>query len=198
MKSHKSSIELPGLKIVYAAFSDTGMVRKHNEDDFLILPESNLFCVADGVGGLKSGELASKSALESIKTVVGTTTNNLLRNSISSILIGNSLLEQIFQTANSVVYEKTIKLSNKMATTLAVVSINNRKSYIAHVGDSRVYLYRNEGLKQVTRDHSLVAELIENGSISQEQARNHPRRNVITRALGAHKSVTPSIQRFRC
>ena len=166
-----------------AACTDLGKVRDGNEDSLLVI-ERDIIAVADGMGGHAAGEVASQQALEIVKS-------NL------SVLVptadDQSLCEQLTAAvvaANKHVYELSKQAEYAgMGTTLTLARLCGEKVVYAHVGDSRLYLYRQSKLQQITSDHSLVAEMVRNGYITKEEAAHHPRRNVITRAVGTADEV---------
>jgi len=181
--------------IKYSACSDKGLVRKANEDSFLLLPEKGIFCVADGVGGLNFGDVASRTAVETIKNFyVGSNSSSFfLRFPFFHHKTEKKSLEDLFVTVNEKLYEINSNSSKKMATTLSLVYLNSDSAKIGHVGDSRIYLYRNNILEQKTEDHSLVAELQRKGLLSQESSLKHTHRNIITRAIGSEQTINPDI-----
>ena len=189
-----------GSSTVYLDIStalDTGIKRrgKPNEDSLLALPSiSNacdgvqpvgLFVVADGMGGHGNGQEASHLAI------------NALRDALKLALVGSpeddnyeQVLAEGAHTANLAVYRRNRQQQTDMGTTLAVALVIGNTAYIANVGDSRVYLYReNEGLEQITRDHSSVARLVEAGAITPDEVYSHPKRNEIYRSLGHQSTV---------
>jgi len=169
----------------YAGFSHRGMIRPVNEDNFLVLPDHATFCVADGAGGLEAGDLASHLALE---TIASTLKEN------GSGGEDKQLLNRAIDAANHSVFDTAGK--KRMATTLVTGMADAQMIHLFHVGDSRAYLWRKNELQQKTEDHSLVAELYQEGKISFEEIQNHPRRNVITRAIGAAETVQIESQAF--
>jgi PPM family protein phosphatase len=188
------------MKIAYKATSDVGRKRKGNEDSLVANPEQRLFVVADGMGGHAAGEVASKVAVDSINEFVMLTSGDQeitwpfgLDDSIS--YDGNRLKTAI-RFANRKVLEATKEKSEYegMATTVAAVLVDETSANIAHVGDSRIYLFRGGELQQLTSDHSWVNEQLQSGIISAEQARTHPLRNVVTRALGGKADLQVDIQ----
>jgi serine/threonine protein phosphatase PrpC len=176
---------------------DTGIKRrgKPNEDSLLALPAiSNacggaqpvgLFVVADGMGGHGNGQEASRLAITA------------LRDALKLALVGSpeddnyeQVLAEGAHTANLAVYRRNRQQQSDMGTTLAVALVIGNTAYIANVGDSRVYLYReSEGLEQITRDHSSVARLVEAGAITPDEVYSHPKRNEIYRSLGHQSTV---------
>ncbi|MBP1759431.1 MAG: serine/threonine protein phosphatase [Firmicutes bacterium] len=166
------------------SFSEKGCIRKNNEDSFLVLASEGLYAVADGMGGHRAGEVASSAALHELETWVPRLAE------LEGQALENSLTEAFIQ-ANRVVYESstTDPENAGMGTTLTVLLIRNEKVVIAHVGDSRAYLWRNETLTPLTMDHSLVGELVRLGQITLDEAKRHPQRNVLMRAVGADPTV---------
>lgn len=161
--------------------TDTGKVRKQNEDAVFV--SSRLFAVADGMGGHKGGKEASRIALKT------------LAESLKDKAPDKNELIRAMEAANRRIYETQLKdesLSG-MGSTLSVIWADETDMLVGHVGDSRVYLLRQGELNQVTQDHSLVAELMQNGYITREEAAHYPYRNVITRAIGTNKMVLPDI-----
>ena len=168
-------------KLVYACFTDPGKRRKINEDNFLAVPNEAVFCVTDGVGGLGAGDLASRLAVDRIAEC-------LFRNGYKDrdVIVANLINE-----ANQEVCKQKKALSAVMASTIVLAHFLTDQLEIGHVGDSRAYLWRNEQLSQLTRDHSLVAELYRHGKIRREEMESHPKRNVITRAIGVEEKIEP-------
>jgi len=191
------------MKIVCEARSDVGRKRKGNEDALFLNPEQKLYVVADGMGGHAAGEVASRVAVDAINEFVTLTGGNEeitwpfgLDESIS--YEGNRLKTAI-RHANRKVLEATRESAEYegMATTVAAVLVDGDTAHIAHVGDSRIYLWSREGISLLTSDHSWVNEQIQSGVISPEQARSHPLRNVVTRALGGRSDLVVDIQARR-
>jgi protein phosphatase len=183
------------MKITYQAVSDVGRKRKGNEDSVFVNPEQKLYVVADGMGGHAAGEVASRVAVESINEFVCLTSGDAditwpfgLDQSIS--FDGNRLKSAI-QYANRKVLDATRERKEYlgMATTVVAVLVDGKDANLAHVGDSRVYLVRDSAISQLTSDHSWVNEQLEAGAISADQARSHPLRNVVTRALGGRPEL---------
>jgi len=165
------------------AVSHTGLVRQNNEDAYIVLPELKLFAVADGMGGHAAGEVASEMAV------------SILANHVSSSISLNepgTVLVQAINQANREIYlsAKEDSACTGMGTTLSAVWVQKNVAYLAHVGDSRIYLFREKILKQLTKDHSFIGEMVRNGNISPEEAEHHPHRNMLTRALGVESEVT--------
>lgn len=166
-----------------------GVVRKNNEDSCFVIPTKNVYIVADGVGGNSSGEIASSTAVEVIADCVKN--GNLLDCRTPEEIFG--FLIEAIDAANSSIIRKSIDVMQNrgMATTVVLAYIYEGAAYIANVGDSRAYRFRNGTLKQITRDHTYVNELLESGEITPQEAENHAQKNVITRALGTERGVDP-------
>lgn len=165
--------------LVCASRTDVGKVRKNNQDSLVIWEQGRLFGVADGMGGHKGGEIASAGARDALLEA--------LQDQQPSVAALRAAIEE----ANLQLYhqqEKDESLTG-MGTTLSVIWMNDTFAYIGHVGDSRVYLLRNGELTQKTFDHSLVEEMVRAGMISEEEAQNHPMKNIITRAVGTDEEV---------
>lgn len=174
----------------FAAISDKGRVRDLNEDSYRVITGQkevpNTFIIADGMGGHSSGEVASDMAVEFAKNYI--LNNSKLFSNEESIL---DEIKVLMEEANKAIYEKASKSKETlgMGTTFIIAIALNNKLYIGHVGDSRVYLIRNDSIKRLTIDHSYIEELVKNGSITREEAQNHPKKNIITRALGSNNNV---------
>lgn len=180
--------------------TDVGRVRVANEDALLILPKYNIFAVADGVGGRISGEVASRNAMNGIEEFIKSnpidTADNLegkyRQNWFKSYFL------RCFQKINS----DLISMSNRdpnlrgMATTAVATYIDGDTLYVINVGDSRAYIIRDGEINQLTEDHSYVNELVSEGIITKSEARNHPEKNKITRAMGIDSGAEPDFYDF--
>jgi PPM family protein phosphatase len=176
-----------GSPAAYAGATDPGRVRRCNEDSLLVLPETGLFAVADGLGGLDAGDVASSTALAHLHDL--SSSPNALGGGETT-----AQLEAMIAAVNSRTYAHRMALGKNMATTLALVQFGGDSAFAAHVGDSRIYHWHNSTLTRVTSDHSLVNELYEQGALTASQAAHSPQRHVITRAVGAEPTVLPSIK----
>ncbi len=158
--------------ISWGARSDVGLVRGHNEDSFLL--RTPLFMVSDGMGGHAAGEVASSIAVETVGEQAPGTADD--------VLLGAAV-----EAANMAVIEASEQGIGKpgMGCTATAVLIEKNKMAVAHVGDSRAYVLRQGTLVRVTHDHSYVEELVDSGQITADEARTHPSRSIITRALGS-------------
>ena len=169
--------------------SDIGKCRKNNEDAYYISagddPAENLYLVADGMGGCNAGEVASSSAIEAFLAYFWKEMQHADSEDVLDLLTG------AMAAANREVYEKSNSAREfaEMGTTIVAAAIREDKLYVAHVGDSRAYLCRKKELIPLTIDHSYVMELVKIGSITKEEAAIHPKRNVITRAIGIKGTV---------
>ncbi|SCZ76958.1 Stp1/IreP family PP2C-type Ser/Thr phosphatase [Acidaminobacter hydrogenoformans] len=170
-----------------AGLSHIGKIRTNNEDAYYIDEKLHLIAVADGMGGHKAGEIASGIAVEALASM-----NQLAQN---EALQPAEIYRQVFSDANQKIWVKAHESEDckGMGTTLTSVWIQDGLAYVAHIGDSRAYRMREGILKQVTRDHTLVEELIKNGSIDREAALSHPQKNVLMKAVGADDRVTPDL-----
>ena len=176
------------------AGTDIGKAREMNQDYYYVSRNSDevkLCVLADGMGGYTGGEVASNMAVMSAKSYVY---NNYSKTKLDTENIIN-LLKDATQYANMIVYEKTKEITDleEMGTTLEVVLIVENKIYISHIGDSRIYKIRNGKMKQLTTDHSYVEKLINDGTITREEAKNHPQKNMLTKALGCTAFVEPDL-----
>ena len=177
------------------AKTDIGKAREINQDCYSIpKPEDNLqlFILADGMGGYNGGEVASKLAAEAVKSYIGNNFNQV-EHTKEKIL---ELIKNAIEYANMMVFEKSkaVPELNGMGTTLDICFIYNNKIYIGHVGDSRIYRIRGEIIRKLTKDHSYVQQLVEDGKITREEANHHPKKNMLTKALGCTAYVEPDIR----
>ena len=150
--------------------------------------------VCDGMGGAKGGNIASSLAVKAYTQVIKATMSKVSPDSLTEKEI-ERIIKQAIEKANTVVYEAAnydIELEG-MGTTLVSVLIYGDNAVVANVGDSRLYIYKEGNLKQITNDHSFVQYLIDKGSLTKEEAKNHPNRNIILKALGVNESVEPDI-----
>lgn len=171
-----------------------GIVRKNNEDACFVIPSHDVYIVADGVGGNNSGEVASRTAVSGIAEIVNE--SKLLEYSSPEEIFG--FLDDTILNINSRIYHMGIENeSNRgMATTLVMAYIRKDEGYIANIGDSRAYLFRQGELNRITIDHTYVNELISKGLITEAEAEHHKQKNVITKALGAEKNVAPDFYKI--
>ncbi|MBR5231129.1 MAG: Stp1/IreP family PP2C-type Ser/Thr phosphatase [Clostridia bacterium] len=165
----------------------TGLVRKQNEDTVRVSQiVDGLYILADGMGGHLAGEIASSM------------TADVLERALKDRQPSTEALRDAIMQANAKVYEKQLSDPEMrgMGTTLTVLWEGPDYVYIGHVGDSRAYLLRERSFRQMTEDHSMVGELLRSGAITEEAARTHPYRNVITQAVGTDEKLQPDVFRI--
>lgn len=174
----KAAENLPA-GILCAFRTDVGKVRANNQDAPIVSEKLRLYGVADGMGGHKGGEVASTSARDDLLRE--------LEGKTPSVAALSGAIEEV----NRQIYhqQEHDDALTGMGTTLSVLWMSDNFVYIGHVGDSRVYLLRDGEFKQMTLDHSLVEQLVREGVLTEEEAQNHPMRNIITRAIGTDESV---------
>ncbi|MBR3764196.1 MAG: Stp1/IreP family PP2C-type Ser/Thr phosphatase [Clostridia bacterium] len=165
--------------LVCAALTHTGKVRPANQDALVVSEEKRIFGVADGMGGHKGGETASTGCRDALLAA------------LAEADPGADVLRKAIEKANAALFQQQKEDENLsgMGTTLSVAWLSDSFVYIAHVGDSRVYCLRDGEFQQMTDDHSLVEELVRKGMLTDEEARNHPMRNVILRAVGTEEDI---------
>lgn len=174
------------MPIKYFGATDTGKVRALNQDSFLASSELNLFVVADGMGGQAAGEVASSEAVASIADNLKNCENKTNRE--------ESFKNAISLANNTIFSQGKDDLSKKgMGTTVVAARVFDEEMMIANVGDSRAYLFRNQILEQITKDHSLMNQQFEAGIIDEEQLKHYPFPNIITRAVGSEPQVEVDI-----
>ncbi len=188
------------MRVESGSISDIGRKRKSNEDSYCVDDEQGLYVVADGMGGHAAGEVASEVAVETIEKFIQMTSDSQdatwpygLDEKLS--FNGNRLKTSI-RFANRRVLERTREQAEYegMATTVVATLISDDQADIAHVGDSRLYLIRQGQIQRLTDDHSWVNEQVLSGVMDTEQARTHPLRNVVTRALGGKEELEVDVQ----
>ncbi len=181
--THTSSADSPLSALKYAAGTDIGKKREENQDSFGVIEGEGfrLYIVADGMGGVKGGAIASNLAVKTIQEELRSKTELTVPAVVAAA-----------QLANTRIHEKGNEEGGMagMGTTLTGVAFVGRSLYLVNVGDSRIYRFRNGRLKQLSEDHTLVRELIRNGTLNEDQAENHPVAHMLTRSLGP----TPDIE----
>lgn len=171
------------MKIKVFGSTHIGMVRSNNEDAYGIYPELSLFIVSDGLGGHAGGEVASRLAVDTI------------RESIAPACVGHAVIRgdivEAIKRANRRITEEVKKEPHlrDMGTTAVVVRIEGDKAIIAHVGDSRAYVIRNDVISQITKDHTVVEEYVRIGLLAPQDAQYHPYRHILSRVLGTSGDV---------
>ncbi|RLB28194.1 MAG: Stp1/IreP family PP2C-type Ser/Thr phosphatase [Deltaproteobacteria bacterium] len=189
------------MKLTAAGLSDVGLKRGSNEDYFVMDTSTNLYIVADGMGGHLAGEIASKIAANTIRKNVN---HWITKNSPEDELFdfpdstlsrrGNYILSGI-RLANRVIYEMSREYAEYkgMGTTIVVLAIMHSAIIAANVGDSRIYLIRGNMIEPLSKEHNMVAEQLEMGLISKEEAQNSPLKHILTRNLGSSDTVNADI-----
>lgn len=173
-----------------AGKSDPGKIRPINEDSYILssYPNGYLCLIADGMGGHAAGEVASKIAAEGFAQALQEETRPL----------SEEIIDELVQKVNHAIYQKSkedIALSG-MGTTLSLAVIKDHTVFLAHIGDSRIYLWQKGKLRQLTKDHTLAAELLRLGEISEKQALTSSYRHMLTRSLGVDSQVKVDIETF--
>ena len=178
----------------YYGATDIGMQRKENQDRIYLsdkLDDIKLFIVADGMGGANAGGVASSMAIEYVKKSIiekfeeVKEDRDLLLDLIRDSIVG----------ANKYIYDESKQNPEYagMGTTIVVAIVYKNKVFIGHVGDSRIYRIRKHIIRQLTKDHSYVQVLVQNGTITKEEAENHPQKNMLVKALGCEETVEPDV-----
>ena len=193
------------LPIESAGLSDVGRRRKSNEDSFAISDDQTLLIVADGMGGHAAGEVASRLAVESIERHISGSDPRKEPTLPASFRSPSGDEAGLPPPARRVL--NAIRLANQeivrsvrrdssmrgMGTTVVIAYIHGARAFIGSVGDSRAYLVRDRALRQLTSDHTLVNEQVRAGALSTQEARHHPARNILTRAVGSQEDVEPDL-----
>lgn len=172
--------------MIYAALTDVGLKRTNNEDSYKIndTKKRKLFIVADGMGGHNAGEIASSEACRMVEEYVSSYDGNI-----------DEVLTEAVHDANRELFIRASENSamSGMGTTIDACVVEKNKIHIAHVGDSRVYVVSCDSIRKITKDHSIVGMMLDSGSITEEEAINHPQRNFITRAVGTAMTIEVDI-----
>ncbi|MCT4565061.1 MAG: Stp1/IreP family PP2C-type Ser/Thr phosphatase [Maledivibacter sp.] len=177
----------------WASKTDIGRIRSKNEDSLYVdQKHMRIFIVADGMGGHNAGEVASKMAIEQVSESIKNKFDSISTNDEAQI---KRVIEDAIYKGNKEIYNQSLSHNSwdGMGTTITMALFIDHRLYFAHVGDSRAYMLRQKELTQLTEDHTLVSELMKNGSITEVEAKTHPKRNVITKALGTEISPIPDI-----
>jgi len=190
------------MRVVAAGRTEVGCVRKHNEDNFLMEPDLGLYVVADGLGGHAAGEVASQIVVEKVGQFI---THTVERDRTWPVEYdtalpydGNRLKAALLLADQSILNDiRTNPERESMGSTVVACLVNADTITLVHVGDSRAYLLNPDGIQQVTRDHSWVAEQVANGILTPDEARRHPFRNVITQALGNGGELDISVREIQ-
>lgn len=170
-----------------AGCSDVGLRRRNNEDAFAVVPELGLCVLADGMGGHTAGQVASRLAVEAVEQAI-----RMLEEGPASL---SEKLRYALSAANRSVHGTSQERPDcaGMGTTLVALLADGQRAALAHVGDSRAYLVRRGRIRPLTDDHSIVGELLRRREITLDDAREHPHRHVLTRAVGVRASVEPDL-----
>lgn len=178
--------------VMHSARSHIGLVRPMNQDSYAVLedlPQKRLYLIADGMGGPSAGEVASQIAVETVQEIIRK--EDLSHPEVS--------LRRAIYVANQKIFQASRANADYlgMGTTVVGALVDDDSVSVAHVGDSRAYLWHGGSLQQVTEDHSLVAELVRRGQLTEDEASHHPQRHIVTRSLGAEEHHYPDVQTFR-
>jgi protein phosphatase len=174
------------VKLRSCGLTDRGLCRETNEDAYLLEPEFGLFAVADGMGGHAAGEIAAQLATEALREAIF----RAGAHRDPEELLRAAVLEANRRICDSILEHRERR---GMGTTLVAALVRGDRAVIAHVGDSRAYLYRHGRLRRLTTDHSWVLEQVRLGLLTEEAAARHPMRNIVTRALGTRTMEGPEI-----
>lgn len=193
--------------VAFSAKTDVGKVRDHNEDNFLVDKNLNLFVVADGMGGHQAGEVASAMAVNFLREAVQE--NSVLLEKFNQDEVDMEKLPEVRQQLCNIMENAVKRASRKiwedaqndstkrgMGTTLSALLVAGAYGFIAHVGDSRVYLLRSNSVRQLTEDHSLINYLLKEGKITPDQVESVGHKNAVTRAVGVYETVEVDIISF--
>ncbi len=183
------------LKLKSSALSDVGLVRQNNEDVCGELPECRFYVIADGMGGHQAGEVAAKTAVDTLLHIVKSGNAKHIFN--SPLADTFNFLKNAIELVNAAVFEKgkTSVQWKGMGTTLCFLFFHEQGLIYGHVGDSRIYRLRDHKLEQLTKDHSLIRELVEHGQLSERQIGDYYiYKNIITKAVGTEPSVEPTMK----
>lgn len=179
-RAERKAPNQPGAKSFFGSRTEVGHVREHNEDSLVVTPP--LFAVADGMGGHEAGEVASEVAINTLAELAPASPD------------GDALARAVVAANLEVIKAPGKGIGREgMGTTLTAAVLEGERLVIAQVGDSRAYLLHQGRLQQLTRDHSLMADMIEAGQLTEAEARVHPNRSVITRAIGSDPHMQPDI-----
>lgn len=183
------------MKLRFGFSTDTGRKRKRNEDALLLLPDFRLFAAADGVGGQQSGEIASRKAMIGVEAWLKA--HPFEEEAGLGGKYRRQWLREYFTDCLQLINDDILLLASadpdcaNMATTAVLAYFENGFLYIVNIGDSRAYLLRGGGLRQLTEDHTYVNEMVRAGTLTPDEARTHPKKNIITKALGAIAETEP-------
>ena len=188
-------------KIHFAEITDTGRVRDHNEDAIGLDAEIGLMVLADGMGGYNAGEVASGIAVQIVSELASVGASRENRDEVdphSGMMRQSIVLRDAVYRANKIIFQTAQSQTHceGMGTTIVACMFYDNRVSVAHVGDSRAYRVRSDGLEQLTMDHSLLQELVDRGFYSEEEAQRSTNRNYVTRALGVEPTVEVEVNEY--
>lgn len=188
------SARLMPFKLSSCGLSDIGLVRQNNEDVWVQLPEDGFFLLADGMGGHQAGEVAAREAANVLCQIVQKKITPIRE--ASSLVELKDLLGKAIRHVNMLIFKmsRTKQELRGMGTTLCCLLFHEQGLIYAHVGDSRIYRLRGHQLEQLTKDHSLLRELVDQGELDEKQALDFLYKNIITKAIGTEPRVEPSVE----
>ena len=177
------------------ASSDKGRVREQNEDYYYVSDKNKdlgIYMLADGMGGYEGGEIASRLAIDAARRYIEDHFDEIPHDNKENIL---KLIRDSMEDANTVVFNiaKQSEELKSMGTTLEICLIYNNRAYIGHIGDSRIYRIRGQFIRKLTTDHSYVETLVKDGTITKEEAKHHPKKNMLMKALGCLEFAEPDV-----
>ena len=179
-------------KVTFKGLSNVGLVRQNNEDYWCFCQESNLFILADGMGGHNCGEIASKAAVDKLQILFQ---NQMAIGKKDIVSVKRALYLSISQMNHEVFnLSRTSSSLKGMGTTLCALHIHSEGVVYGHVGDSRIYRLRGKDFTCLTQDHSLLRELIDLGRLSEQQADEFTYKNVLTKAIGTEQNIDPTVK----
>jgi len=179
-----------------AGLTDTGKTRPGNEDAFVLVPDKGLYIVADGMGSHNAGALASKIVVETLPKMIEQRLDGVSSSDTEGI---SSLLQETLVSLSQRIWKESASKPDLagMGATVVVANVHADCVFIAHMGDSRAYLLRDGGLRQLTEDHSVIGILLRGGEITAEEAEHHPARGRVSRYIGMEAEVYPDVQWHR-
>lgn len=190
------------MRVEAAGRTDVGCVRKHNEDNLLVNADLGLFVVADGLGGHAAGEVASQIVVTRVEDFIAQTIERdrtwPVEYDVNLNYDGNRLKVALLMSDQAIAEDiRSNPERETMGSTVVAALVHGQRATLAHVGDSRAYVLGPSGIRQVTRDHSWVADQVAIGVLTPAEARVHPFRNVITQALGNGGELDVAVQEFQ-
>lgn len=174
--------------------SDVGLVRQNNEDVWREVPECKFFVLADGMGGHLAGEVAAEEAVNSLSNIIKRSLSR--RKKKKSLAESRELIVRAIQETNIIVYRKSMETEayHGMGTTLCILYIHEDGVILGHAGDSRIYRLRHGILDQLTRDDSLIMDLIDLGEVKENEIESYAHKNVITKSIGTEPFIDPTVE----